>query len=105
MAFQEDFDLAQKIDEIDKTFPKHDGMHKAAGEFMAEWNNAIEDDERSTGTLTAKGTAGKRYFDDVSAFLTTASIAQGTGLTGSEAAGTRVRSGRRGGRVHPWNYG
>jgi hypothetical protein len=68
---------------------------------MAEWNNAIDDDERSTGTLTAKGTAGKRYFDDVSGFFTTASIAQGTGLTGSEAAGPGVRSGRRGGRVHP----
>lgn len=57
-------------------------MHKAAGDLMAAWNDAIEDDERSSGTLTAKGTAGKRYFDDVSTFLTTALIARGTRLIG-----------------------
>ena len=47
LAFEEDFDLSQRIDEIDKTYPKYHGMHKAAGDFMAEWNKAIEEDERA----------------------------------------------------------
>ncbi|ORX40593.1 SPOC like C-terminal domain-containing protein [Kockovaella imperatae] len=53
LAFEEDFDLAQKIDEIDRTYPKYHGMHKAAGEFMAEWNQAIEEDERAVESLKA----------------------------------------------------
>lgn len=51
LAFEEDFDLSQKIDEIDKTYPKYHGMHRAAGEFMAEWNRAIEEDDRAVESL------------------------------------------------------
>lgn len=36
----------------DKTIPKHGGMHKAAGEFMREWNQAIEEDDRCLETMT-----------------------------------------------------
>ena len=41
--------MAERIDEIDKTYPKYHGMHRAAGEFMAEWNKAIDEDERAVG--------------------------------------------------------
>ena len=53
LAFEEDFDLSQKIDDIDRTYPKYHGMHRAAGEFMAEWNKAIEEDERAVESLKA----------------------------------------------------
>jgi len=53
LAFEEDFDLAQQIDEIDKTYPKHHGMHRIAGDFMAEWNKEIEDDERAVASVKA----------------------------------------------------
>ncbi|ORY33453.1 SPOC like C-terminal domain-containing protein [Naematelia encephala] len=51
LAFEEDFDLESMIDEIDKTYPKYYGMHKAAGDFMAEWNRSIEEDERCAEVL------------------------------------------------------
>ena len=51
LAFEEDFDLAENIDEIDKTYPKYNGMHNAAGDFMAEWNTVIAEDERAVETL------------------------------------------------------
>jgi len=51
LAFEEDFDIQQRIDDIDKTYPKYHGMHRAAGEFMAEWNRAIEEDSRAVESL------------------------------------------------------
>lgn len=45
LAFEEDFDPAEATD-LDKTIPKHAGMHRAAGDFMREWNVEIEEDER-----------------------------------------------------------
>ncbi|WWC72003.1 uncharacterized protein I206_105962 [Kwoniella pini CBS 10737] len=52
LAFEEDFDPASsQAQELDKTFPKWWGMHKAAGEFMAEFNQSIEDDERAIESL------------------------------------------------------
>ena len=51
LAFEEDFDLAQSIDEIDKTYPKYFGIHKSAGDFMAEWNRAIEEDDRTVEAI------------------------------------------------------
>jgi len=53
LAFEEDFDISQRIDDIDKTYPKYHGMHRAAGDFMAEWNRAIEEDERAVESLKA----------------------------------------------------
>lgn len=63
LAFEEDFDPSDpdKIAELDKTFPKHGGMHKIAGKYMEAWNNAIRDDERAVETLkggTKRGAAG-----------------------------------------------
>lgn len=53
LAFEEDFDPSDpdKIAELDKTFPKHGGMHKIAGKYMEAWNDAIRDDERAIETL------------------------------------------------------
>ncbi|GFZ48712.1 ATP-dependent DNA helicase II subunit 1 [Saitozyma sp. JCM 24511] len=51
LAFEEDFDPENVQD---KTIPKHGGMHKAAGEFMREWNQAIDEDDRCVETM-AKG--------------------------------------------------
>ncbi|RSH91860.1 ATP-dependent DNA helicase II subunit 1 [Saitozyma podzolica] len=51
LAFEEDFDPENVQD---KTIPKHGGMHKAAGEFMREWNQAIDEDDRCAETM-AKG--------------------------------------------------
>lgn len=53
LAFEEDFDPSDPdaIAELDKTFPKHGGMHKIAGKYMEAWNNAIRDDERAVETL------------------------------------------------------
>ena len=53
LAFEEDFDYAQQIDEIDKTFPKYGGMHRAAGQYMESWNRMIEEDERAVDKLHA----------------------------------------------------
>jgi hypothetical protein len=36
---------------LDKTFPKHGGMHKIAGKYMEQWNNAIKEDPRAVETL------------------------------------------------------
>lgn len=33
--------------------PKYASMHKAAGEFMAEWNKSIEEDDRCVEVLRA----------------------------------------------------
>ena len=52
LAFEEDFDPAE-ADDLDKTLPKHHGMHKAAGEYMKEWNVEVEEDER--GVYVSKG--------------------------------------------------
>ncbi|KAI9634077.1 SPOC like C-terminal domain-containing protein [Dioszegia hungarica] len=54
LAFEEDFDPNEATD-LDKTLPKHAGMHKAAGEFMREWNREIEEDERASITLIKPG--------------------------------------------------
>ena len=54
LAFEEDFDPST-TDDLDKTLPKHAGMHKAAGEFMREFNREIEDDERATQGLSKPG--------------------------------------------------
>lgn len=53
LAFEEDFDPSDpdKIAELDKTFPKHGGMHKIAGKYMEAWNGAIRDDERAIESL------------------------------------------------------
>ncbi|WWC64593.1 uncharacterized protein I303_107204 [Kwoniella dejecticola CBS 10117] len=52
LAFEEDFDPASsQAQDLDKTFPKWWGMHKAAGEFMLEFNKSIEDDERAIESL------------------------------------------------------
>lgn len=62
LAFEEDFDPAEAED-LDKTLPKHYGMHKAAGEYMKEWNIEIKEDER--GFVEPKG-ASKRGAVEVS---------------------------------------
>jgi ATP-dependent DNA helicase 2 subunit 1 len=53
LAFEEDFDTSDPdtIADLDKTFPKHGGMHKIAGKCMEAWNNAIRDDPRAIETL------------------------------------------------------
>lgn len=53
LAFEEDFDPSDPdaIAELDKTLPKHGGMHKIAGKYMEAWNNAIREDERAVETL------------------------------------------------------
>ncbi|WVR00189.1 hypothetical protein IAU59_007331 [Kwoniella sp. CBS 9459] len=52
LAFEEDFDpTSESALELDKTYPKHHGMHRAAGDFMAEFNRSIEDDERAIESL------------------------------------------------------
>ncbi|WRT70242.1 uncharacterized protein IL334_007237 [Kwoniella shivajii] len=62
LAFEEDFDPSSSAQDLDKTFPKWFGMHKAAGEFMGEFNKSIEEDERAVESLkggtkrTAKAT-------------------------------------------------
>ncbi|KAK8853185.1 hypothetical protein IAR55_003887 [Kwoniella newhampshirensis] len=63
LAFEEDFDPASPAaQELDRTYPKHGGMHRAAGDFMKEWNQAIEADDRAEERLTGgrKRTAGTR---------------------------------------------
>ncbi|WWD19602.1 hypothetical protein CI109_104064 [Kwoniella shandongensis] len=53
LAFEEDFDPSSpEAQELDRTYPKHHGMHRAAGDFMREWNRAIEDDDRAEERLT-----------------------------------------------------
>lgn len=52
LAFEEDFDPATT--DLDRTKPKYHGVHKAAGEFMREWNKAIEEDERAVAGPPAK---------------------------------------------------
>lgn len=65
LAFEEDFDLSQKIDEIDRTYPKYNGMHQVAGDYMAEWKQAIEEDERCQYEGKAGGgRGGKREADE-----------------------------------------
>ena len=64
LAFEEDFDLAQSIDEIDKTYPKYFGIHKSAGDFMGEWNRAIEEDDRTVEAM--KGGTKRSAAVDVS---------------------------------------
>ncbi|WVW86165.1 hypothetical protein I302_108206 [Kwoniella bestiolae CBS 10118] len=52
LAFEEDFDPSStQGQDLDKTFPKWWGMHKAAGEFMSEFNRSIEEDERAVESL------------------------------------------------------
>ncbi|RXK40524.1 hypothetical protein M231_02176 [Tremella mesenterica] len=51
LAFEEDFDPSTATD-LDKTVPKYRGMHKAAGDFMKEWNMSIREDERAVESLT-----------------------------------------------------
>ncbi|OCF44617.1 hypothetical protein I317_01504 [Kwoniella heveanensis CBS 569] len=65
LAFEEDFDpTSEAAQELDKTYPKHHGMHRAAGDFMAEFNRSIEEDERAIESLkggtkrTGAGAAG-----------------------------------------------
>lgn len=71
LAFEEDFDLQQRIDDIDKTYPKYHGMHTVAGDFMAEFNKAIEEDERCVdvprrgGTKRSAATAAEIDEDDL----------------------------------------
>lgn len=56
LAFEEDFDPASaEAEQLDKTLPKHAGMHKAAGEYMREWNKEIEDDNRAALSLAKPG--------------------------------------------------
>ncbi|WVR07687.1 hypothetical protein IAU60_004729 [Kwoniella sp. DSM 27419] len=62
LAFEEDFDPSSPAaQELDRTYPKHHGMHRAAGEFMAEFNRSIEDDDRAVESLkggTKRGAGG-----------------------------------------------
>ncbi|OCF77287.1 hypothetical protein I204_01274 [Kwoniella mangroviensis CBS 8886] len=52
LAFEEDFDPSSAAgQDLDKTFPKWWGMHKAAGEFMSEFNKSIEEDDRAVESL------------------------------------------------------
>ncbi|WVQ67007.1 uncharacterized protein L199_005199 [Kwoniella botswanensis] len=52
LAFEEDFDPSSTAgQDLDKTFPKWWGMHKAAGEFMSEFNKSIEEDDRAVESL------------------------------------------------------
>lgn len=53
LAFEEDFDTSDPdtIADLDKTFPKHGGMHKIAGKYMEQWNTAIKEDPRAVETL------------------------------------------------------
>ena len=64
LAFEEDCDLGQRIDDIDKTYPKYNGMHRAAGELMKKWNEVIGEDSRATMPVTKGGY--KRPIQDVS---------------------------------------
>jgi len=50
LAFEEDFDPATATD-LDRCLPKYHGIHKSAGEFMKEWNAAVEEDERAVEGL------------------------------------------------------
>ncbi|WWC91681.1 uncharacterized protein L201_006627 [Kwoniella dendrophila CBS 6074] len=69
LAFEEDFDpTSTSAQELDKTFPKWWGMHKAAGDFMNEFNKSIEDDERATESLkppTKRSTATQNDIPDL----------------------------------------
>ena len=49
LAFEEDFDPSSA--EFDKTIPRYEGMHRAAGDFMKEWNLCIAEDERAVTSL------------------------------------------------------
>lgn len=69
MAFEEDFDPAE-ADELDKTLPKHAGMHKTAGEYMKAWNQSIADDDRAVEKLTKT----KRAVVEVSQLLPAVNI-------------------------------
>ncbi len=51
LAFEEDFDDAS-FENQDKTKPRYQGIHKAAGDFMKEWNSAIDEDERAAEKLS-----------------------------------------------------
>ena len=60
LAFDEDFDpRSQAAQGLDRTIPKWKGIHRAAGEFMAEWNREILDDERAVA-VPKKGAGTKR---------------------------------------------
>lgn len=54
LAFEEDFDSAI-ASSLDKAIPKYQGMHKAAGDFMKEFNLEIGDDERAVGSVAKPG--------------------------------------------------
>ncbi|WVQ84479.1 hypothetical protein IAT38_006631 [Cryptococcus sp. DSM 104549] len=52
LAFGEDWDPdAPEKQDLDKTKPKWNKIHAAAGEFMEEWNRLIEEDERAVVKL------------------------------------------------------
>lgn len=53
LAFEEDFDPSTT--DLDRTKPKYGGIHKAAGDFMREFNQSIEEDERAVEALPKSG--------------------------------------------------
>ena len=97
LAFEEDFDPAEMAD-LDRTLPKHHGMHKAAGDFMKEWNMEVDEDER--GVAVAKGSS-KRAAVDVSLILLYLAVLRWPAMhenkrPAADHAGGRRRSSGRG---------
>ncbi|KAK4689603.1 ATP-dependent DNA helicase 2 subunit 1, partial [Tremellales sp. Uapishka_1] len=76
LAFEEDFD-EELFD--DRTIPKYEAFHRIAGQFMKEWNAAIDEDERAveklvTSTKRAAVEVAEDELQDVEAAFTTGTI-------------------------------
>ncbi|KAL7418434.1 ATP-dependent DNA helicase II subunit 1 [Cryptotrichosporon argae] len=65
LAFEEDFG---EENFEDKALPKYEGVHKAAGELMAKWNEQIREDDRALEKLvpaTKRAAAAEVNGDDL----------------------------------------